>query len=327
MRRQNSIEAPSGFIDPRVESLPLSPPPERNFNDRLDGVVILVWSGDVYLAKACCASVRQSMGDIPITLLVDGAATDTRELQRLHGVERMVVQEVADAEFIRLCAGSPWTKMLLLWTSPYERYLCLDADLLVWGDLRAYAEFDKYDFIFTYQNSFRFETLEQLRSCTSDPSVFEKLDPLLDWRGKDGINTGVFFGRRGQFQKESLMAMRRLDCWSCYEAGVFQFLYWRAMRDGNPRTIAHKLQLFPADQSSRPEDRFLPRDCHRPAIIHWITQKPKLGRRYRAADDYRKLFLKLTGRSKWLDIRLFLEDVMVWLERQWRSLAKRLRRT
>ncbi len=323
---QASKPAPPDFIDPRVESLPPPPRLEQDFSTRLDGVVILVWAGDVYLAKACCASVRQSMGDIPITLLVDGPATDTRDLQRVHGVQRMVVQEVADPEFTRLCAGTPWTKLLMFWMSPYERFLCLDADTLVWGDLRAYAEFDKYDFIVTYHNGTKFETPEEVQRGAFDLNVIRKLDPALEWRGREATNTGVFFARRGVFSEANMMELRRLNCWPCYEGGMFHYLHWRALREGIPRTVGHKLQLFPADQTPVPEDRFLPRGGQRPAVIHWITQKPKMGRRYRADDDYRKLFLKMTGRSKWLGARLFAEDVSVWLHRQRRSLNRRWQR-
>ncbi len=324
---QASDFIPPNLIDPRSVSLPSPPPPNPAFDNRLDGVVIPVWEGDTYLAKACCASIRQCMGDIPITLLVDGLAADTRDLQRLHGVQRMNVQEAADAEVVRLCSGTPWTKMILFWASPYERFLCLDADLLVWGDLREYAEFDKFDFIVTYpyHRTFTFNKPEDILRCVTSMEVFRKLDPALNWIGQEEDNTGVFYGRRGIFSRENLMALRKLECWPCYESGVFHFLFWRALRDGVPRAIGRKLQLFPADQTSVPEDRFFPRDGGRPAVIHWITKKPKLGRRYRASDDYRKLFLKMTGKTTWLNTRLLLEDLKVWAARQRRSLRKRTR--
>lgn len=317
-----STQSPPGFINPCVESLPPPPKPSRDLSNRLDGIIIPVWQGDLYLAKACCASIRQSMGDIPITLLVDGRA-DTRDLRRLHGVQEMVVQEVADAEFIRLCTGNPWTKLLPFWMSPYERFLCLDADLLVWGDLREYAEFDKYDFIVTYHNPAKFEKPDDILGCVNDPAVFKKLDPLLNWQGKETLNTGVFFARRGVFSRETLMELRKLNSWPCYESGVFHYLHWRGLREGKPRTIGHKLQLFPGEKKIPAEDRFLPRDSRRPSVIHWITKKPKLGRRYRASDDYRKLFLKMTGRRWGLNTRLFREDLGVWWARQRRSLRKK----
>ena len=46
----------------------VAPPPGCG----LDGVIVGVCAADLYLAKACCASVRRFMGDIPITLLADG---------------------------------------------------------------------------------------------------------------------------------------------------------------------------------------------------------------------------------------------------------------
>lgn len=317
-----SFSSPPGFINPCVESLPPPPPRKRDFSNRLDGVIIPVWQGDIYLAQACCASVRQSMGDIPITLLVDGVA-DTRDLQRLHGVQEMVIQEVADEEFVRLCTGNPWTKLLPFWMSPYERFLCLDADLLVWGDLREYAEFDKYDFIVTYHNPGKFDKPEDILGCINDPAIFKKLDPQLDWQGKDILNTGVFFARRGIFSRETLMDLRKLNCWPCFESGVFHYFHWRGLREGKPRTMGHKLQLYPAEKKYGPEDRFLPRNRQDPAVIHWITKKPKLGRSYKAHDDYRKLFLKMTGRKRFLRTRLLMEDIKVWAERQRRSMARK----
>jgi hypothetical protein len=321
---KDSTPIPQGLIDPRYESLPTPPAPSQDYRNRLDGVIVPVWAGDIYLAKACCASIRQSMGNIPITLFVDGPATDTSELQRLPSVDRIVMQDVAEPEIARLCTGNSWAKLPLFWMSPYERFLCLDADLLVWGDLRAYAEFDKYDFIAAYHFSGPV-VVQDAEKCPYDIDVIKQLDPALNWRGQFDANNGVFFARRGIFAKEDLIKLRKLDCWRCFENGLINYLRWKGARDGTLRTGGYQMQLFPAEKDMRPEDRFLPRNWQQPAIIHWISKKPRLGRRYRASDDYRKLFLKMTGRTSWLNTRLLLEDARVWLERQRRSWGKRIR--
>ena len=286
--------------------------------------MIPVWAGDVYLAKACCASVRQFMGDIPITLLVDGTATNTRDLQRLHGVQRLVVQEIMSEEYVRLCAGTSWTKLLLFWMSPYERFLCLDADTMVWGDVRLYAEFDRYDFIAAfYLNSHTtFQTSEELHRTVFDVDVIAKLNPALNWRGQEFANCGVFFARRGIFSEAQLMDLRRLDCWRCYEQGMLNYLRWQALNDGAPRMGGHPLQLFPAETTCLPADRFLQRNHPYPVIIHWMGKKPKIGRPFRAANDYRKLFLELTGHPQLLNARLLIEDLSVWIQRHRRSLKR-----
>ena len=321
---RNSQPIPSTLLDPRSESLPSPPPPDPAWANRLDGVIVLVSTGDVYLAKACCASIRQSLGDIPITLLVDGLNTDTVELQRLPNVSRMTAQELAGEEYGPLWSGF-WVKLLIFWKSPYERFLYLDADTLVWGDVRAYAELDKYDFIagLHFQNPQTFQTSEEIQKFVYDVGFIKKLDPALDWRGQALANNGAFFARRQVFSKEKLQELRQLSCWRCYEQGVINYLRWQATRTGTPRVTGCELQLFPAEAKYDPADRFFPRANQRPAIIHWICKKPKLGRRYQAADDYRRLFLKMTGRTRWLTARLFAEDIFVWFSRQRRSLNKK----
>ncbi len=321
--QKSSVAFPLGLLDPRMESLPAPPPPDPALASRLDGVIVLVSAGDVYLAKACCASIRQSLGDIPITLLVDGPNTDTTELQRLPKVSRLVAQELAGEEYGPLWSGF-WVKLLIFWKSPYERFLYLDADTLVWGDVRTYAEFDKYDFIagLHFNNPQTFQTPEEIQKYVYDVDFMKKLDPALDWRGQALANNGAFFARRQVFTKEKLQTLRQMPCWRCYEQGVINYLRWQARHTGIPCVTGCKLQIFPAETNYDPADRFFPRDDQRPAIIHWICKKPKLGRHYQAADDYRRLFLRMTGRTKWLATRLFMEDIGVWLHRQRRSLNR-----
>jgi hypothetical protein len=321
------IFVPTGYLDPRIESLPPAPQAGQDFSGRLDGVVIPVWAGDVYLAKACCASVRQYLGDIPITLLVDGADTDTSEIQRLHGVQRLVVQEVMDAEYLRLCTGTSWTKLLLFWMGPYERFLCLDADTILWGDVRCYAEFDQYDFIAAYHlhDEVVLQDPGELQRCLFDLDIAQRLSPGLKWQQRDFANCGVFFARRGIFTQAQLMEWRRLDCWRCYEQGLLNYLRWRSVPGESPRMGGHRLQLFPADTTCKPENRFLRRDFPRPLVVHWVGKKPKIGRPFRAANDCRKAFLRQTGRANLLDVRLFIEDITIWLQRQRRSLSRRFK--
>jgi hypothetical protein len=317
---ESKTPAPAHLIDPRVESLPPPPPPEKDFSDRLDGVIILVSAEHVYLAKACCASIRQSMGDIPITLLADGPEVDTRELQKLPNVNCIVAQDAMSGEEARLCTGF-WVKLLVFWISPYERFLYTDADTLIWGDVRMYAEFDKYDFIAVnrFKTPVIFDTPQAVQENVFDIDVVMKLYPAMDWRGQEAAYAGAFFARRGVFSRDELLKLRQLDCWRCYDMGLFRCLLWRAVCEGKPRIGGHRFHLFPAEQKYTPEDRFLPRDGQRAAIIHWITKKPKLGRPYLADQDYRKLFLKMTGRTKCLGARLFFEDLAVWLGRHKRS--------
>ena len=318
-------ECPPGWIDPRVSVMPHVPPPAKGASRPLDGVVVPVWAGDVYMAKACCASIRRFMGDIPITLLVDGPA-DTRQLERLAGVSRLEVRQFGP-EYVRLCSGTSWVKLALFWACPYERFLCLDADTLVWGDVRVYAEFDKYDFIGAHHvgGGFRIQTPQDATQYAFDLAIMRRFDPTLHWRGRQVAIAGVFFARRGVFSEERLMQLRRLDCWRCWEQGLVNYLMWRSQQDGDPRVGAHPIQVSPSESSFSSEGRFLPADWERPVVIHWLGRKPKLGRRYVIQEEHRRLFLQLAGRSSWSGLPLLWEDISVFLARHRRSLSKKLK--
>ena len=87
------------------------------------------------------------------------------------------------------------------------------------------------------------------------------------------------------------------------------------------------MQLVPAELHLVPGDRFLDRHFDRPLVVHWIGKKPKLGRPFRAANDYRRLFLTMTGQNRLPQARLLAEDLSYMLGRYRRSLSRRLGKT
>jgi hypothetical protein len=124
----------------------VAPPPGCG----LDGVIVGVCAADLYLAKACCASVRRFMGDIPITLLADGRV-NTSALESVFGAKRLAVADAAPAELVDIGRGTALPKLSVFWASPYERFLFLDADTLVWGDVRIHAALDRFDYVAAHQ--------------------------------------------------------------------------------------------------------------------------------------------------------------------------------
>lgn len=100
------------------------------------GIVLVASCGDWLFAKGCIASIRRFMPTIPITVLLDGAV-DTSFAQRTYGIHILRQQDIDDAWLRQNSFGWGITKMVAAWHSPYERYLHLDADTVVWGDLSA----------------------------------------------------------------------------------------------------------------------------------------------------------------------------------------------
>jgi len=316
----------TNLIDPRV-AMPANPAaPGRDVSDALDGVIIPTWAGDVHLAKACCASIRQFMGDIPVTLLVDGAA-DTAALEKLHGVSRLTLADIAPPEHLPRLTGSSLAKLPLFWASPHERFLCIDADALVWGDLRVYADFERFDFIAAEKiaGDWLIQDESSLSRHAFDLGPVAEVDPAVRWKGERFAIMGVFMARRGVFEKHRLMELAAMKCWRCYEQGLLNYLMWQAERDGGPRIGGYPFQLFPSEESMPPADRFIPQDWRKPLAVHFLGKKPRLGRRYCMMDTYRRLFLTMCGQRHAQAFRILLEDVRVILGRHRRSLARRFR--
>ena len=233
---QISNPAPPGFIDPRFDSLP-PPPPGQDFSGRLDGVVIPVWKGDLYLAKACCASVRQSMGDIPITLFVDGPATDTRELQRLHGCSAD-----GDAGSCRRGRSPPLHRHAV-----DQNVAVLDKSLRTLslsrrgppglGRLAGVCRVRQIRFHTDQSFPSHGHISEAGRSCWAAYPTWKYSSNWIPlWTGAARRKTIPEFSLPGAayFQRQSLMTLRRMNCWTCYESGVFRYLHWRALREGVP---------------------------------------------------------------------------------------------
>ena len=99
------------------------------------GVIIACTGRDWPLAAGTCASVRRYMPELPICLLVDGTLSP-RCLGRFPGVRILNRNDVRDDALRRESFGWGFTKMVAFWESPFERFLYLDADTCVRGDLR-----------------------------------------------------------------------------------------------------------------------------------------------------------------------------------------------
>jgi hypothetical protein len=100
------------------------------------GVVIICCTSDYPFAQGCLASVRTFMPGVPICLLVDGNVDTTAE-ETLEGVSVLRRDGVQSQALREKSFGWAVTKMVAFWESPFERFLLLDADTCVWGDIRA----------------------------------------------------------------------------------------------------------------------------------------------------------------------------------------------
>lgn len=158
-----------------------------------EGIVCLANDGIVDGLIALCESLRANSPGLPLTIIpFDASLTRTREVVERFG-HRLLDDpslEAMDDLGRRYWPGESFRthamRKFCAFSGPYDRFLFLDADIVVLRPLDAYFEL------------FRRDSADLLYFQTDISMVY--VGPLLDEmaaRGSVGFQTGVFMGRRG----------------------------------------------------------------------------------------------------------------------------------
>jgi hypothetical protein len=278
------------------------------------GIVIACSDQSYLFAQGCCASIRHFLGDVPICLAVDGDFS-TRRLRRTYGVHVLDRRTVADARLAARSFGWGLTKMVALWQCPWPRFLCLDPDTMVWGDVSRLGDFDRHDVVLDQQyvrtasgraiNPLLYQFLGQaspdaaLRAAVVDRCLFD-IDaialhfPDFDWRRHlNGYAwTGAFFARRDMFELDEYIDL--LDFAEAHpgvflggEMGFLNFMIFRAVERGELRVANVPLQVLVCEENPEALRRRFVVGASGPVVapgdatvIHWTGPgKPTLSSR------------------------------------------------
>jgi hypothetical protein len=247
------------------------------------GVNIACFRGDYPFVKACVASVRRHLGDVPVCLFVDGEFS-VRQLQHTYGVQAIYAKDVADPELRRRSYGYGLTKMIVFWASPFERFLYLDADTVVWGNVLEGLGVEQVDFIFNQPHETYTELIVKDQYFDYD-RLFEHTSPF-HWQGLPYFNTGVFVARRGLFSTSDyyeLLDLKLKDdsLMPTGEQGILNVMVFRAASEGRITVAQASLQtVVPVVPIEKLRQRFqivggtarvMPDDR---TVIHWAGAKP-----------------------------------------------------
>jgi len=306
------------------------------------GITISCYRGDVPLLRGCLASLREHLPDIPVCLIKHGVF-DTSDVGRAYGVTTLEQADV-HPELSRLSYGYGLTKMVAFWHAPFDRFIHVDPDTVVWGDPFQGLPVADYDLIYN-------EPHEEITPAIQRDQYFdpEKVFPALPdfgWRGRPYFNTGVFTARRGLFDLEEYLALLRFgrDHPGAFFAdqGPLNFMAFKGIAEGRIRARDWPFQIIVPVHTAEalaarfhfrrvvpqinPEDR---------RIIHWAGPKPLMRRpmgfdapmtHYRLAHLARtRPLARLLGRSA-----LLLEEIWTRVEMRyggdpWRAAASKLR--
>ena len=85
------------------------------------------------MVQATLSSMRHYCPNVPICLTVDGDF-DVSDLKEQYDLTVLRVSELPSKQMRKMMCGNYRAKLAALWEGPFEYYVWLDSDAIVWGD-------------------------------------------------------------------------------------------------------------------------------------------------------------------------------------------------
>jgi hypothetical protein len=161
---------------------------------------------DLNMVQATLASIRHYCGDVPICLIVDDDHVDVSSLVSLYQLQVLRVSNIESDRIRRLIQRSTRSKLAAIWEGPFERFIWMDSDAIVWGDITPAVRHDVDFQIFWDEISIPADqeaAPEWLAHFYFDAVRLRAFDPYFSWRGKAYFCDGVFACRRGAIPVEA----------------------------------------------------------------------------------------------------------------------------
>lgn len=263
----------------------------RNLNIQAPfGFVTGCHAGDKFMVQATLASMRHYCPAVPICLVVDGDF-DVSDLQKKYDVIVLRVSDLPNAEMRKRIARSFHVKQAAMWEGPFEFFVWIDSDAIVWGDLTTQIRTDVDFQIFWSEISMPADAKEipsWLPHFYFDPEKLRKIDPEFDWRGHPYFCAGVYAAKRNAIPYENYCKIESLTrqepglfAWG--DMGMLNYMVHSAAQRGELKTAMTDLQHIP-DHHGRAEfeqdcagaDWHFPKVIRRPRIAHFCGRKPFL---------------------------------------------------
>lgn len=279
------------------------------------GFSVACFKGDVPLLRGCLASIRYFAPDAPICLVIHGDF-DSRPFEKRYGVQCIRKSDVKHEGLKKFSFGPGFTKLIAFWESPFDRIFHIDADAVIWGDVRKNIPVSDWDIVFNEPHEEITEYIQ--RTQYFDPDVIFEHIPTFPWEGNPYFQAGVICVRRGCLDINEYLEMvekskSRPDVFINMDQGILNILVFRALRAGKIKTAPVHLQsVVPVIVKPELESRFQLRDGKpvpwvQPTVVHWAGPKP-----YKTNPDvfslpmdyFREIGMREFGLPKWFPAEL-----------------------
>jgi hypothetical protein len=236
--------------------------------------------------------MRHFCPDVPIALLVDGDF-EVAHLEEQYGVIPLRVDDLPSTEMRNLVGRSFHAKHVPMWEGPFEFYVWIDADAIVWGDFTSQVGRD-FDFhIFRSESdaiitAAAIEAPFWLKHFHFDPDKLGNFDSEFRWQQTKYFCPGVFAARRGAIPFEEyakVLAWEKANpgtfAWG--DMGMINYLVHSRAQRGQLNIVFSDLQDMWVHNGKeelvsdcRGAGWRFPKAINRPRVAHFCGRKPHL---------------------------------------------------
>ena len=243
------------------------------------------------MVQATLASMRNYCPEVPICLLVDGDV-EVEDLRREYDLLVMRPRDLPHTGMAQLVSGNYRIKLAAMWEGPFEFYVWVDSDALIWGDFTSQID-TSVDFqIFWSEISIPSDAKEippWLTHFYFDLDKLKKRDSDFQWRGHPYFSAGVYASRRNFVTFNEWMAVEEWNegktdwLFRFGDQGILNYLVHSLAQRKQRKVIMSDLQYHVGHHGQREIDidtsgsgwRF-PVRISRPRVCHFCGQKPLL---------------------------------------------------
>jgi hypothetical protein len=208
---------------------------------------------------------------------------DSRPFEKRYGVTTIRRRDVRHPGLRQWSFGAGITKLVAFWEAPFERIFHIDADAVIWGDVRRNIPDGDWDVVFNEPHEEITEFIQ--RTQYFDPNIiFKHIEPF-PWQGNSYFNAGVVYLKRGALDLNEYIKMLEgkrnyPDVFINMDQGILNILVFRALKSGKIKaTQAHLQSAVPVLPKAELKWRFpiqngKPMPWVQPSVVHWAGPKP-----------------------------------------------------
>jgi hypothetical protein len=253
------------------------------------GFVTGCHAGDKVMVQATLASIRYYCPGIPICLVVDGLF-DVSDLESEYGLIVLRISELPSVDMRQMIGGNFRAKLAAMWEGPFEFYVWLDSDAIIWGNFMSQIRRD-LDFQIFWKEAEQMATPaapDGFKHFYFDPDLLKKFDANFEWQGRNYFCSGTFACRRNaipfaEWVKVESWGRQTPGLFAWGEMGMLNYLVHSRAQRGEIKIDSKDLQHVWAHHGKEELVRdclgqgwHFPKEILRPRVAHFCYRKPFL---------------------------------------------------